>query len=151
MDPSLQHVSAFLREIYHCQERLGNFALALYLNFTFGEDASLIPQVLLRDHGQTVTLYQSIRIPDSQHEHECSEFNLTATLTVDNHDCTVETLVVAHLEQQFGETSPGIHTLHQTRDADLNLDGALLSLRARVDEMCELHDAPERIGFLRRP
>ncbi|MEW2139886.1 hypothetical protein AB0892_25430 [Streptomyces sp. NPDC005409] len=97
-----------------------------------------------------MTLYQSIRIPDSYHEQECSEFNLTATLVVDGDHCSVETLVEAHLEQQLGETPPGVHTLHRTRDAKLNLADALLALRERVDRMCELRDTPERIGISRR-
>ncbi|MFE1826814.1 hypothetical protein [Streptomyces yangpuensis] len=97
-----------------------------------------------------MTLYQSIRIPDSRHEHESSEFNLTATLTIEGHSCSVETGVEAHLEQKFDETPPGVHTLYRTRDADLDLDVAMLILRERVDQMCRLRDIPARIGILRR-
>ncbi|MGI5252162.1 hypothetical protein [Actinacidiphila glaucinigra] len=96
-----------------------------------------------------ITLYHSVRIPDDDNEFEASEFRLTATLVISGRACSVETVVDAHLEREFGQVAPGAYTLFRTEDFDLDLDSALGVLRRRVEEMCGMHDAPERLGFSR--
>lgn len=145
-----EQVSAFLLDIDQWQRRLADFTLGLFMDFSFGEESTLVHQIILDSgNGLRVTLYHSIRIPDTDYVREASEFNVTATLAFSDSGCSVEALIEAHLEQPFGDTEPGVYTLYRSRDADLELDDALNALGRRVDEMCDIHDAPERLGFAR--
>ncbi|CAM5410539.1 hypothetical protein [Streptomyces aurantiogriseus] len=146
-----QQVSAFLLDIDRYQKQLADFTLDLFVAFPFGEEATLVHQILIDSrNGLRVTLYHSIRIPDPDYAYEPGEFDFTATLAFSESGCDIETLIGASLECAVGAAAPGAYTIHRTRDSRLELDEALNTLGRRVDEMCEIRDAPERIGFVRR-
>lgn len=146
-----QHVSAFLLGIDLSQRRLSEFTFGLYQGFSFGEESTLAHQILLdSESGLHVTLYHSIRIPDADYKYEASEFGITATVAFSESGCSVEAVIDAHLECDFGDSAPGMYTIHRTQDVGLDLGDALSVLGQRVDQICEMHDAPERVGFTRR-
>jgi len=100
--------------------------------------------------GTGVTLYHSIRIPASDGEREASELNFTAALTISGSTCSVEARVRAFLESEVSDITSGEYDLFRTQDDGLGLDASLNVLERRVGEMCQLVDAPERVGFARK-
>ena len=135
-------IHAFLAEFYTCHAELDEFTTELLMDSDFGEEAQLLSQVLLTQHGDLFELrstHQFDRILDAL-QGDAGVVDLYAALSVGPELCAVEVGVEVDLDQDLGTIPAGTRTPYHWKREGIPFDEAFTALRGLTRTLMELKD-----------